>query len=59
MTLKLHVEHEVVGGEDVLETFEGVESFDDPPMTDQIHLSFDDKENEKLSYGNVVRAEAQ
>lgn len=59
MSFTLRVEHEVVGGEDVLETFEGVESFDDPPMTNQIHLSFDDKENEKLSYGNVVRAEAQ
>lgn len=57
MTFTLHVEHEVVGGATVLEEFEGVSAFNDPPMTNTLHLSFaDDRDDKKLSYGNVVRA---
>lgn len=57
MTFTLHVEHEIVGGNSVLETFEGVESFNNPPMVDTLHLSFaDDREMKKLNYGTVVRA---
>jgi len=57
MTFDLHVEHKLVGGESVLETFEEVESFNNPPMTDNLHISFadEDREDEKLSYGTVVR----
>jgi len=52
----VHVEHEIVGGKTVLETFENVESFNDPPMVDTLRLSFaDDREEKKLNYGNVVR----
>jgi len=58
MTFTLHVEHEVIGGKVVLETFEGVESFNNPPMTSSLHLKFaDDRDNEQLDYGHVVRAE--
>jgi hypothetical protein len=59
MTFTLHVEHEVIGGETVLETFEGVVSFNDPPMTSSLHLTFADenRDDEQLDYGNVVRAE--
>lgn len=57
MTMKVHVEHEVVGSETVLETFEGVESFNNPPMVDTLHLTFSgDKGTKKLNYGTVVRA---
>jgi hypothetical protein len=57
MTFTLHVEHEVLGGKTVLEEFEGVEQFNDPPMTSKLHLKFaDDRDDKKLSYGNVVRA---
>ena len=57
MTFKIHVEHEIVGGKTVLETFEGVESFNDPPMVDTLHLTFaDEREMKKLNYGTVVRA---
>jgi hypothetical protein len=58
MTFTLHVEHEVIGGETVLEKFEGVESFNDPPMTTKLHLKFADEEQDdkKLGYGHVVRA---
>jgi hypothetical protein len=57
MTFTLHVEHQVVGGKTVLEQFEGVESFNDPPMTNKLHLEFeDDRDGKKLGYGNVVRA---
>jgi hypothetical protein len=60
MTLTLHVEHEVIGGEPVLEEFEGVEKFNNPPMTDTLHIAFaDDREDAKLSYGYVVRAESE
>jgi len=57
MTFTLHVEHEVIGGETVLEKFEGVESFNNPPMTTTLHLKFaDDRDDKKLGYGYVVRA---
>lgn len=57
MTFTLHVEHEIVGGKVEMETFEGVESFDDPPMTSDLHISFaDDRDDLQLTYGNVVRA---
>jgi len=58
MTFTLHVEHEVIGGETVLEKFEGVEQFNDPPMTNKLHLKFaDDRDDKRLGYGHVVRAE--
>jgi hypothetical protein len=59
MTFTLHVEHEVIGGQAVLETFEGVETFNSPPMTNTFHLSFaDDRPDKKLKYGQLVRGEA-
>lgn len=58
MTFTVHVEHEIIGGETVLEKFEGVESFNDPPMTTNLHLKFaDDRDDKQLDYGNVVRAQ--
>lgn len=58
MPFLLHVEHEVIGGEMVLEKFQDVESFNDPPMTNSLHLTFadGDRDDERLNYGNVVRA---
>lgn len=56
MTFTVHVEHEVAGGKTVLETFEGVVSFNDPPMVETLHLTFEGREMEKLKYGTVVRA---
>lgn len=57
MTFTLHVEHEIIGGETVLETFEDVESFNNPPMTSKLHVSFaDDRDDKQLGYGHVVRA---
>lgn len=57
MTFTLHVEHEIVGGKTVLEKFEGVETFNDPPMTDILHLGYPgDTGEERLNYGNVVKA---
>lgn len=58
MTFRVHVEHEVIGGETVLEKFEGVQSFNNPPMVSTLHLSFedDDRDMKKLNYGRVVRA---
>jgi len=55
--LTLFVEHELVGGKTVVEEFGGVKSFNNPPMTDTIHLSFTDGESDekKLNYGTVVR----
>jgi len=47
----------VVGKKTVLETFEGVESFNNPPMTNCLHLNFaDDRDDKQLGYGRVVRA---
>lgn len=60
MTLTIHVEHEVIDGEPVLETFEGVETFLNPPMTSTMLLKFEgDRENQKLKYGQVVRADSE
>ena len=57
MPFTVYVEHEIVGGKTVLEEFDGVESFNNPPMTNHLHLEFaGDREEEKLSYGTVVRA---
>jgi hypothetical protein len=58
MPFSLHVEHEVIDGETVLEKFDGIESFNDPPMTNSLHLKFADenRDEETLKYGNVVRA---
>lgn len=57
MTFTLHVEDEVISGDAVLEKFEGVESFNDPPMTNKLHLKFsDDRDDIQLGYGYVVRA---
>jgi hypothetical protein len=60
MTIKLHVEHEIIGGETVLEKFEGVESFMDPPMTNSIIVKYEDeRDDDTLKCGNVVRGESQ
>lgn len=57
MTFTVYVEHEIIGGETVLEEFEGVESFNNPPMTNNLHLSYaDDRDDDQLGYGHVVRA---
>lgn len=56
MTFTLHVEHEIIDGTTVLETFEGVESFQNPPMTSNIHIQFADGNGKKLSYGHVAQA---
>jgi hypothetical protein len=57
MAFTLHVEHEIVSGKTVLETFENVESFNDPPMVNTLNLTFaDDREAKNLDYGNIVRA---
>lgn len=57
MTFTVHIEHELVDGKVVLEEFEGVEQFNDPPMTNSTHLSFKDEQSDKsLDYGRVVRA---
>lgn len=56
----VHVEHKIIGDESVLEKFEGVVSFNNPPMTSNIHLTFgDDRDTKKLGYGSVVRAEME
>lgn len=60
MTITVHVEHQIIGDETVLEKFKGVDSYNDPPMTDNLHLTFaDDRDDKKLSYGNVVRATSE
>ena len=60
MTFSVHVEHEIVGGKTVLEEFEAVESFNDPPMTNKIHLRFgDNRDDKQLNYGSVVRAKTE
>jgi hypothetical protein len=60
MTLTIHVEHEVIGGEPVLETFEGVETFLNPPMTGTSLVKFaGDRENQKLKHGVLVRADIE
>lgn len=58
MSFTVHVEHEIVGGKTVVEQFEGVETFNDPPMTSTLHLRFADenRDDERLDYGNVVKA---
>jgi hypothetical protein len=57
MAFTLNVEHTIVGGKAVLEKFENVASFDNPPMTDTLHIKYaDDREDDKLNYGTVVRA---
>lgn len=58
MSFTVHVEHEIVGGKAVVEKFEGVETFNDPPMTSTLHLRFADenRDNEQLDYGKVVKA---
>jgi hypothetical protein len=55
MTFTVHVEHEIVSGKTVLEEFEGVESVMNPIMNSNILLKYaDDRDDEKLGYGNVV-----
>ena len=56
---KLFVEHELVDGKVVVEEFEGVESFNNPPMSNKLQLSFsdDDRDEKILDYGTVVRGE--
>jgi hypothetical protein len=57
MSFTLHVEHQLTGGEVILEEFEGVSSFNNPPMTSTLRLTFaDGRETETLDYGNVVKA---
>jgi hypothetical protein len=58
MTLTIHVEHEVIDGEPVLEKFEGVETFLNPPMTGTMLVKFEGERNdEKLKHGTLVRAD--
>jgi len=58
MSFSVYVQHEIIGGKVVLESFEGVESFDNPPMTESLHLKFnDDRDDKQLRYGRVVKAE--
>lgn len=60
MSFKLHVEHDLIGGEAVLEEFEGVESFNNPPMTSTLRLTFaDDRDDKRLDYGNIVKAKSE
>lgn len=57
MTFTLYVEHEKTDGEMVLETFEGVESFNNPPPTTTLHIKFaDDRSDEKRQHGEVIKA---
>lgn len=59
--MKLHIEHELATGKTVLETFEGVDSFNNPPMTSSLHLSYidEDRDDDTLKYGTLVRAETE
>lgn len=51
-----NIEHDVVDGKTVLEEFKNVDSISNPPMTDTIHLSFeDDRDTIKLQYGKIVQ----
>jgi hypothetical protein len=60
MSFTVHVEHQLVGGEVIVEEFEGVQSFNNPPMTSTLRLTFaDGREPETLDYGNIVKAESE
>jgi hypothetical protein len=58
MTFTLYVEHETTDGEVVLESFEGVESFNNPPPTATLHISFADenRSDERRHHGTPVKA---
>lgn len=58
MTFTVAVEHQVIGDDPVYEEFEGVEAFDDPPMTEAAHLRFadEDRDDKRLKGGNIVSA---
>jgi hypothetical protein len=52
------IEHEIVDGKTVLETFENVESITNPPMTETTHLKFkDERDDEKVRYGEIVKVD--
>lgn len=61
MTFTVAVEHEVIGDDPTYEEFEGVEAFDDPPMTDVAYLRFadEDRDDERLAGGNIVSAKSE
>lgn len=60
MTLKVHVEHEVIDGKPVLEKFEGVATVLNPPMTGSMLLKFEgDRDDKKLKHGDVVRVDSE
>lgn len=56
MSFTLHVEHEIIDGKTVLEKFENVESINNPPMIETMHLKFDDdRDDKKIRYGKIVK----
>jgi hypothetical protein len=58
MVFKVRVEHELVNGETVSETFEGVEQFANPPISSNIHLQFaDERDSLQLNYGRIALAQ--
>jgi len=43
-----------------MDKYQGVTSFNDPPMTNNLHLTFgDDREDEKLGDGNIIRGKQE
>jgi hypothetical protein len=60
MALTLYIEHEIIGGKTVVEKFEEVESFVNPPNNILIvKFADDEKKDEKLNYGRVARGKAE
>jgi hypothetical protein len=60
MGLTLYIEHEIIGGKTVVEKFEEVESFVNPPTpTLVVKFEDDEREDKKLNYGRVARGKAE
>jgi len=56
----LWIEYTDVDGEVSMDKYQGVTSFNDPPMTNNLHLTFgDDREDEKLGDGNIIRGKQE
>lgn len=57
MTFDVTIEREIIGDEKVLDEFEDVDKYMDPPYNEKVTLKLADGETETIPRGRVIKIE--